>query len=553
MKRFLALALLYLAALVPAQAGVPCSLPFTLTNGTLADATQVMANYNALVACLGNAAAAGANNDITALNGLTTPITPGQGGTNVYIGGTSTGSANAQVVATTTPNSFTLAAGQRVVFLPGFTNTGATTLNVRSTGAIAVTRLTPNGVIPLVGGELVSGQITEALYDGTEFVLAPIPGQSGGFGPVTAIASAATTDLGTVSSHNIQITGNNTITAFGASANVALPIYRIGFAGSLTLTNNNTSLALPSQANIITSQNDSALALYLGSGNWQIIAYQRSNGAAVIGSTPLCGALGLTITNNAGTPNTNIDYAADSVVLTSGGNVPFFANTVAGTINTTNGTVTPTADGMDGENRPAGAWGYIWFISDGAVVRGLVSTTLAPSLPATFVYKCRVGAMPFDGSQNLLRMFQAGAINQYKLTAATNTAQTFLVASGTTGTYSATSPTLAATQVTGNTKCGPVTATDVNLVITGSWKNIAGAGQAELAPNVAWGGTNNGPSGTNGNIYPLVADQSQPGPASSAFTATGWIHLESNSVGYASIGASTALGCIAYKDKVNAN
>lgn len=61
------------------QAGVPCSVPFNLTNGTTADATQVMANYNAILSCLSTSAAAnGSNNDITALNGLTTPLTPTQ-------------------------------------------------------------------------------------------------------------------------------------------------------------------------------------------------------------------------------------------------------------------------------------------------------------------------------------------------------------------------------------------------------------------------------------------------------------------------------------------
>src|SRR5258708_28764195 len=38
-----------------------CVLPFQLTNGQTADATQVMANFNALVACLG---AAGATNSV---------------------------------------------------------------------------------------------------------------------------------------------------------------------------------------------------------------------------------------------------------------------------------------------------------------------------------------------------------------------------------------------------------------------------------------------------------------------------------------------------------
>jgi hypothetical protein len=63
----------------PAKAGVPCSVPFTLTNGTTADANQVMANYNAILTCLSvSAAANGINADITALSALTTPLTAAQ-------------------------------------------------------------------------------------------------------------------------------------------------------------------------------------------------------------------------------------------------------------------------------------------------------------------------------------------------------------------------------------------------------------------------------------------------------------------------------------------
>ena len=85
-----------------ASATITCTLPFTLTNGTTADATQVMANYNALVACFVGAAASGANTDITSLLGLTTPLAPASGGTAWFLGGTSTGSGNAQAVASLT-------------------------------------------------------------------------------------------------------------------------------------------------------------------------------------------------------------------------------------------------------------------------------------------------------------------------------------------------------------------------------------------------------------------------------------------------------------------
>lgn len=158
-----------------AYAGVGCTLPFTLTNGTLADATQVMANYNALVTCLGNAAAAGANSDITSLSGLTTPISQQLGGTPVYIATTnSTGSGNAQVIATTTPGNFTLTPNFKVIFRAGFSNTGPTTLQVGTTAATNIVRRTTESsqpLQPLAGGEITANMIMEVVYDGTQFQL----------------------------------------------------------------------------------------------------------------------------------------------------------------------------------------------------------------------------------------------------------------------------------------------------------------------------------------------------------------------------------------------
>jgi microcystin-dependent protein len=169
MKRFLALFLLcFLPA--PAQAGVPCSVPFTLTNGSIADATQVMANYNALIACLALAAAAGANADITSMSGLTTPLAPAFGGSSNYVGGTSSGTANAIVVASATPSGFTLVAGNKLAFIPPGNNSGPTTLNVTSVGIKNVMRVDPTvGITSLGGGELVGGQMAQVVYDGTQY------------------------------------------------------------------------------------------------------------------------------------------------------------------------------------------------------------------------------------------------------------------------------------------------------------------------------------------------------------------------------------------------
>lgn len=76
-------ALLWLStAATPAFASVCAALPYTLINGQTADANQVMANFNDLLSCLnGNVATNGANSNISSLSGLSTPLSPSQGGT----------------------------------------------------------------------------------------------------------------------------------------------------------------------------------------------------------------------------------------------------------------------------------------------------------------------------------------------------------------------------------------------------------------------------------------------------------------------------------------
>src|SRR5258708_32633773 len=57
------------------------SNPFTLSNGQIGDATQVMSNFNNLLNCANNNLAHnGANSDITSLSGLSTPLSVTQGG-----------------------------------------------------------------------------------------------------------------------------------------------------------------------------------------------------------------------------------------------------------------------------------------------------------------------------------------------------------------------------------------------------------------------------------------------------------------------------------------
>lgn len=299
----------------PAAAQIVGALPFQLQNGTTADATQVMADFNKILNDVNtNAAKNGVNTDITALTALSTPITPAQGGTTIYFASTSGGTANAQTVASPTPLGFTLAVGKRVTFIAGFTNTSAMQLNVNSTGLTNVFRQTPAGPVALIGGEVVAGNYIEAVYDGTRYVLYT-PAITPGYTNQTTLASATTTDLGTISSHNVSVTGTTTITSFGSTALTAYPIYRVKFTGILTLTHNATSLILPGSANIVTAAGDNLVAQYLGSGNWEVISYSKVSGAAVATAVPTRQVF----TSGSGTYNTPANTRWISVELCGGG------------------------------------------------------------------------------------------------------------------------------------------------------------------------------------------------------------------------------------------
>lgn len=102
MKRILlGLALLFVVT-PPAAASNCAAYPYTLQNGQVADANQVMANFNSILDCgNSNLAHNGANSDITSITGLTTPLGPSQGGTGVT---TPIGSAALQNVGTTGAN-----------------------------------------------------------------------------------------------------------------------------------------------------------------------------------------------------------------------------------------------------------------------------------------------------------------------------------------------------------------------------------------------------------------------------------------------------------------
>jgi len=79
------------------------------------------------------------------------------------------GGANVYVLSSLNPvPPISYFEGMVVIFLPLADNTGATTLNVESIGAVP---LVDSGGSPLIGGELVTTLLTRAIYSGGSFFL----------------------------------------------------------------------------------------------------------------------------------------------------------------------------------------------------------------------------------------------------------------------------------------------------------------------------------------------------------------------------------------------
>jgi hypothetical protein len=103
-----------------------------------------------------------------------------QDGAYAYLTGVA--GTNTITASLSTPSLAAYATGMVVRFIAAGANTGAVTLNINTLGAKAITK---NGTTALTGGELVSGAVYDAVYDGTRFQLSATP--SGALVDVTSV------------------------------------------------------------------------------------------------------------------------------------------------------------------------------------------------------------------------------------------------------------------------------------------------------------------------------------------------------------------------------
>ena len=191
------------------------------------------------------------------------------------------------------------------------------------------------------------------------------------FGPFTALASAATTDLSTITTVGASITGTTTITAF--AGNNLLRVVK--FAGILTLTYNATTLILPGAASITTAAGDTAIVLTDASGNATVVTYTRAANAPLTYATA---AEYRANTANRILTTDKVWTAADIVTLTDAATItPDFSTgfdftvtlggnrTIANPTNTKNGQGGVLYVKQDATGSRTASWGTNWKWSSG--------------------------------------------------------------------------------------------------------------------------------------------------------------------------------------------
>lgn len=377
-------ALMVFTTLAYADSIVTGSKPFTFIPGTTISSSQVNADFDYIINQVNtNAAKNGANSSITSLLGMTTPLAPASGGSATYMGTTVGGTVNAITVTATTPAiaGYTLSNKNLIIFSPsGANTTSPVTLNVNGTGVNNIFKYSNSGLIALQPGDLQLNQPAVVFWDGTNYSLTETPQ---GFGTKTSLASAATTDLGTIGSHFISVTGTTGITSFGSSANLAQPLYFIRFTSALTVTPGG-SLFLPSGVATPFAANDNALVEYNGGGVWTVLQIIRNSsrpntvqrftsgtGATYTPGTGVTfikvrmvggGAGGGAVVTNSGTNGTGTSFGGWGCGAGVGGG-PVAANFGVGGTGGANGTGTliTRIDGQDGSGGSSGntfgGWG----------------------------------------------------------------------------------------------------------------------------------------------------------------------------------------------------
>jgi hypothetical protein len=236
------------------------------------------------------------------------------------------------------------------------------------------------------------------------------------------------------------------------------------------------------------------------------------------------------------TANTTASVAADLVVMTDGGG-SYVTKALSATL-TLNSS---GANGLDTGSRAQATWYYVFAIYNPTTdtVGCLASTSsTAPTMPSGYTFKARIGVVrTAPASVNLMGTHQYGRRVQYVIGLAQTTGARLVIDSGSKGTYSTTGPVLATAAITDFI---PTTASQIH--VAGSTNYQGGTTSAILvAPSADWGGTQNGPAGSNGVVYPIWT---------TAGNQSAWLTREGDNIAWAASASGGAVACIGFEDNI---
>lgn len=275
-------------------------------------------------------------------------------------------------------------------------------------------------------------------------------------------------------------------------------IKKTASANTLTINPTSTVQVDDSATFAMTQLNHSVLIAWDGT-QWLILAHKYDAPAIpTIPAHPTSSVVNLLIEPGS-SPNSRIDVSCDECVLSNSSNETVRHDDVDVTINfATNG-----ANGLDTGSVAANTPYYIWLISNGTTVAAIAHASNAgtPTLPSGYTYRKMVGWVRTGSGAVLYQSKQRQADFGYLINdGGAQPTRPPLLGSGAAGTFSATSPTLEAVSWA---DYGPV---DASLIRIGAASFSGGAAGILVAPSTDYGGSQNGPSGSNGLVWPIYID-----------------------------------------------
>ena len=388
------------------------TLPYSIANGQTNDATQVMANYNTLLAALNRALL----------------DTGGGSGMNAFgsqIHNLAAGTASTDAV------NFSQIAGLSTTYLAlaGGTMTGKLVAEASVVGSAGFN--VPAGAAPTtpVNGDLWSTSLGFlAQFNGVTKQFATVPGS------VIALATNTTLTLAQLCGVAQFTAASVTATLPASSTATNQTMIFMGGAYGGTVQGNAVETITPAigpAVNTLPVAPGQFVTLSCNGTGWQVIADSMPAASAPIG-----GFTGLKIATQ-GIGNFTSIITAGSVVLTNSAGGVY----VAKAVNVSPVITASGSNGLDTGTVAASTWYYVWVIYNPTTntTAGLFSlSSTAPALPSGYTYSARVGAVRTDssGSKYLLQTLQSGRWARWVVTAGSNVTGLPTIASGAIGNIS---------------------------------------------------------------------------------------------------------------------